>query len=352
MVAADGAPKDFFDRIQTVTEQFLTKRRRKKRLKREKQERKSVFVDWVESFLWAATVVLIINQYLFQAYQIPSGSMIDTLLIHDRIFVNKLVYGPELLPGLLKLPSPITPQRNDVIIFENPKYISRGTAFDIAQRIIFMLTLSAIDIDKDKNGNPREHYLIKRAVGVGGDRIFNRRGEMFIQFAGEDRRVAEREYNKQRRWTHTIRRLATDADYTAHANAVRSDMWFDAGLVLPPTEEYEVSEQAFGYQMEEYSKEFFRLSIARTIAPWDRRYRSFYYWNLGWYVPAGRILPLGDNRDNSLDGRFFGAVKKTKILGQGLFIFWPGYETTETGRRSPEARFFDLQRWSRAGKIR
>lgn len=44
----------------------------------------------------------------------------------------------------------------------------------------------------------------------------------------------------------------------------------------------------------------------------------------GWYVPTGRVLPLGDNRDNSRDGRFFGPVKEKKILGKGVFIYWPG----------------------------
>ena len=57
-------------------------------------------LDWLGAFLWAAVVVLLINQYLFQAYRIPSGSMIPTLLIGDNLFVNKVVYGPEVLPGI------------------------------------------------------------------------------------------------------------------------------------------------------------------------------------------------------------------------------------------------------------
>jgi signal peptidase I len=42
---------------------------------------------------------------------------------------------------------------------------------------------------------------------------------------------------------------------------------------------------------------------------------------LGWYVPKGRMLPLGDNRDNSRDGRYFGPVPETKILGQAVFKY-------------------------------
>jgi signal peptidase I len=151
---------DFFDTIQGLTEGCLSRRKRIKRIKKEKQRAKNPVLDWIEAFLWAAGVVLLINQYFFQAYQIPSGSMIDTLLIKDRIFVNKIIYGPELLPGMAKLPSPIKPKRNDVIIFENPSYISQGPVFDIAQRIIYMLTLSLVDIDRDESGDPKVHFLI------------------------------------------------------------------------------------------------------------------------------------------------------------------------------------------------
>ena len=177
----------FFDRLQYLTEKFLTYRRRVKRIKREKQKRKNVVLDWLGAFLWAAGMVLLINQYLFQAYQIPSGSMIDSLLIGDHIFVNKFIYGPELLPGLGKLSSPVKPKRNDIVIFENPSYISRGTVFDIAQRIIYILTLTRVDIDKDERGEPKAHFLIKRAAGVGGDRFIQEKGNMRIKPAGESR---------------------------------------------------------------------------------------------------------------------------------------------------------------------
>jgi signal peptidase I len=43
----------------------------------------------------------------------------------------------------------------------------------------------------------------------------------------------------------------------------------------------------------------------------------------GWYIPEGKFFPLGDNRDNSRDGRFFGPVHKSKVLGKGSIIYWP-----------------------------
>ncbi|HUI69608.1 MAG TPA: signal peptidase I, partial [Spirochaetia bacterium] len=43
----------------------------------------------------------------------------------------------------------------------------------------------------------------------------------------------------------------------------------------------------------------------------------------GYYVPPGRLFPMGDNRDNSRDARYFGAVSLDKVLGKGLFKYWP-----------------------------
>jgi signal peptidase I len=224
---------DFFDAIQAWTEGHLSRKRRIRRVKKEKQLAKNPLVDWIEAFIWAVGMVLLINQYLVQAYQIPSGSMIDTLLIKDRIFVNKIVYGPELLPGVAKLPSPIKPQRNDIIIFENPSYISRGPAFDIVQRIIYMLTLSLVDIDREESGDLRVHFLIKRAAGVAGDRFVSDRGELKIRFAGEDRWVNERDYMAQRGWGHALSRLMEGASYPDLLEAGRAAAFMDLGLPLP-----------------------------------------------------------------------------------------------------------------------
>ena len=47
------------------------------------------------------------------------------------------------------------------------------------------------------------------------------------------------------------------------------------------------------------------------------RYRN------GIYVPEGYVLPLGDNRDNSRDGRYFGAVEESSINGRVIGRFWP-----------------------------
>ncbi|MDR0663368.1 MAG: signal peptidase I [Spirochaetaceae bacterium] len=324
MAAKKARQRDFFDSIQAVTEAYLSRRREIQRIKREKQQEKNPVVDWIEAFLWAVSVVLLINQYIFQAYQIPSGSMIDTLLIGDRIFVNKLIYGPELLPGIGKLNSPVKPARNDIIIFENPAYNSRGTAFDVAQRIIYMLTISFVDIDRDQSGNPKAHFLIKRAVGMGGDHFYSVRGDMMIRFNGEDRFVDEAEYNRLRGWKHNITRMVDESDYPVLELAGAAAAWID--LALNPTPEMldaigSYNEIRYG-DVNAFNTAWLETNCAAF--PHEDRYSEQLARRLqGWYVPQNYILPLGDNRDNSHDGRYFGSVRTEKILGKGAFIYWP-----------------------------
>ncbi|HCC37080.1 MAG TPA: signal peptidase I [Treponema sp.] len=323
-MSVDNHRENFFDRIQHLTEAYLTRRKRIRRIKKEKIKAKNPVLDWIDAFLWAAGMVLLLNQYLVQAYQIPSGSMIDTLLIKDHIFVNKLIYGPELLPGIGKLPSPIKPKRNDIIIFENPSYISRGPVFDIAQRVIFMLTLSFVDIDKDEDGNPRAHFLIKRAVGMAGDHIITDKGNLKIRFSGDDRWTDEREYAAAMNWKHNITRLIDENQYPALETAGQEAAWSDLGLPVPGRLA-SVSRNLAGMRALDYlAHERARLEVLRSALPQENRYRALLARHrLGWYVSESRVLPLGDNRDNSNDGRYFGPVKESKILGGGLLIFLP-----------------------------
>jgi signal peptidase I len=314
---------DFFDCLQVLTEDILSRRRQRRRIKKARQRKKNPVLDWVEAFLWAAGMVLLVNQYLVQAYQIPSGSMIDTLLIGDHIFVNKIVYGPELLPGLGKLPSPVKPKRNDIVIFENPAYSSRGVAFDIAQRVIYMLSLTLIDIDRDENGAPKPHFLIKRAVGAPGDRFVSRRGDLRVRFAGEDRWVEEGDYNAARGFGHRLSRLIAPEDYPALEAAGRAAAYAELGL-RPPALSPSLTAARIDH-VDSFAYHRARLELLRAAQPQESRYRALLAkYTLGWYVPEGRILPLGDNRDNSQDGRVFGPVKTGKVLGRGLVVYWPG----------------------------
>jgi len=314
----------FFDKIQKTTEKFLTYRKMKQRVKKEERQAKNPLIDWIGAFLWAAGMVLLANQYLVQAYRIPSGSMIDTLNIGDHVFVNKIKYGPELLPGILKLPSPIKPKRNDIIIFENPSYISRGPVFDIAQRILYMLTLTLVDIDKEENGEPRVHFLIKRAAGAAGDRFILENGNMKILFSGEKDWVNEQDYVTSRGWNHHISRIMKQEQYPVIKAAGQVSAFMDLKMAVPD-DLLEVASKARDLTAPDFlAHEKARLETLRKLLPNEKRYSTLLArHNLGWYIGEGRVFPLGDNRDNSRDGRYFGPVRMSRVLGSGMIVYWP-----------------------------
>ncbi len=312
----------WFDTVQSVTERYLTYRKRKKYRLKKKQQAKNPIIDWLEAFLWAAGVVLLINQYLFQAYQIPSGSMIDTLLIKDHIFVNKLIYGPELIPGKFKLPGFREPERNEVIIFESPNYISKGPAFDILQRVLYMLTLSFVDIDKDENGNPKPHFLIKRAAAAGGDSVRFRKGELEIKPPGFEDWLLEKKFKELSDFPDTTRRLTSQDEYPAIKASAFADAYNGEGISIPE----KLSELASGGgpsgDMFAWMK--YRSEANYQINPQNRRYGILWRkFDTGWYIPEGWIFPLGDNRDNSRDARYFGPVSLKNVLGKAMFKYWP-----------------------------
>ncbi len=316
--------QQFSARLVRFTETLLTWRLRRKARRHLKQSRKNAVVDWIEAFLQAAFLVLIINQYLLQAYQIPSGSMIDTLLLGDRIFVNKVIYGPELLPGVAKLPGFDHPERQEVIIFENPSYISRGTAFTVLQRVIYMLTLSLVDIDRDENGEPRAQLLIKRAVGVGGDQVRIHEGNMLIRASGSDSWIPEDEFITLTGGSYSPRRMLSPSDYDTIRAGGAALARRDLGLPARPEDDAALQNlQQLGFG-DPFALERRREGLNYAARPHTERLRQrVQFIRTGWYVPTGRILPMGDNRDNSRDGRYFGPVSERNVLGRAMFIYWP-----------------------------
>ena len=306
-----------------ITENVLTWRKRRNHKKKAKHKKRHVIIEWLDAFLWAAFVVLLINQYLFQAYQIPSPSMENTLKVSDRLFVNKLKFGPELLPGIGKINGFAQPKRNNIIIFESPTYISKGTLFDIVQRVLYMLTLSIVDIDRDENGQPRAHFLIKRAIGVGGDRLKVSEGEVLLKPAGFSEWVGERELNPLYTPEYTTRRTINPIDYDAIQADVRVREFKEQGISPLPSDTNTTSGAAT-VRYDLFERSMTNNKVRHQIAPHQNRYRSEYArYSLGWLIPDGWIFPMGDNRDNSNDARYFGPVRVSKVLGKASFIYWP-----------------------------
>jgi signal peptidase I len=94
--------------------------------------RKSLLREYAEAIVVAVVLALLIRAFLIQAFTIPSGSMMDTLLIGDYILVNKLLYGPEIPFTDVHVPGFREPQRGDIIVFKYPADESR----DFIKRIV------------------------------------------------------------------------------------------------------------------------------------------------------------------------------------------------------------------------
>jgi signal peptidase I len=89
--------------------------------------------EYVEAALVAVVFALFVKAFLFEAYQIPSASMEESLLVGDHVVVDKLAWAPRGLPW-----GPVLPHREirhgDVVVFKGPEdpgrdFIKRAVAF-------------------------------------------------------------------------------------------------------------------------------------------------------------------------------------------------------------------------------
>jgi signal peptidase I len=94
--------------------------------------RKSLVREYAEAIFIAVLLALVIRQCGVQAFTIPSGSMMDTLLVGDYILVNKFLYGAELPFSDAHLPGLRGPERGDIVVFKYPNDESR----DFIKRVI------------------------------------------------------------------------------------------------------------------------------------------------------------------------------------------------------------------------
>jgi len=138
----------------------------------------------VKSILGAVLVYLVIKTFLIEAYRIPSGSMIPTLLVGDWLFVNKLVYGPTIPFTNVHLPGYSDPKRNDVVVFVSPT-----------------------QTDQPNDPNPT---LVKRLIGMPGDTLYMRGAQLYLNGipqrqgfdASKNPKAASDEVNDLFAWQH------------------------------------------------------------------------------------------------------------------------------------------------------
>lgn len=231
-------------------------------------KKRSKLREWTESVLWAVIIALLLRAFVVQAFRIPSGSMEDTLLVGDFLFVNKFIYGMKLpFTERTIVPGYREPGRGDVIVFKFP--------------------LDGRD-------------FIKRCVAVAGDTVRVRDRELYI-----NGRRPDEPYALHKAW-----------DLVEIPDAVMSDVF------------------RADYQRAWEERTFVNL-------PWMRD-------NFGpVVVPAGCVFGMGDNRDNSLDSRFWGPLPITSLLGKAEFIYW----SWDADNGEPAWRVWKKFRLGRIGRI-
>jgi signal peptidase I len=243
-------------------------------------------VDYARSFFPVALAVLLLRSFVFEPFRIPSDSMMPTLLDGDFILVDKFSYGLRLPVTNTKILNTGSPQRGDVVVFRYPL-------------------------------DPSENY-IKRAVGLPGDHVTVRDDRITIN--GEvmpfnvigtysDGCYINMQLAVEQLGAHTHQALLCPVPLEVTLYPLpecrRSDArGYVCGGALPP-----------GAQP---------LPAAPAIDE---------------VVPSGKYLMMGDNRDNSDDGRVWGFTPDANLVGRATYI-WFNWDPDRSGGPI----------WSRIGK--
>lgn len=204
----------------------------------------------VATLALAVLLALSIRAFLVEPFRIPSESMLPTLLVGDHLFVNKLVYGARIPGTDLRLPALRDPRRGEVVVFTVAKEDERTHPADLRPDL------------------PREEF-VKRLIGLPGDRIDIRDGDVFVN--GERVRTVREEGHLDDRHGRDLEVLTARLDGR------------DFRIVDDPE--------------------------------LDARSGRF-------YVEEGRYFVLGDNRDYSKDSRVWGTVRREELEGPAFLLYW------------------------------
>lgn len=171
-----------------------------------------------KSLAGAILIYLFVKTLFVEAYRIPSGSMIPTLLVGDWLFVNKLVYGPTLPFSNAHLPGYSDPHRGDVVVFVSP-----------------------FQADEAEHGADPTPTLVKRLVGVGGDTLYMRDGLLYLNgipqrqgyAAAQNPKGDPNEVNPDFDWQHKV-----ELRNTRFGSAPRQPTHDNWGPLLIPKDHY------------------------------------------------------------------------------------------------------------------
>ena len=222
-------------------------------------------VDYARSFFPVALVVLVLRAFVFEPFRIPSDSMMPTLLDGDFIVVNKYAYGLRLPVLNRKIIATGEPQRGDVVVFRYP-------------------------LDPSTN-------FIKRLVGLPGDHVEVRDNRIVVNGQPVPFTL-DGKYNDG----CYINLSKAEEQLGDHRHqAIFCPVAIDRQPLLSSCNRTGLRGYVCG---DEDAPGFLRT------APWSGE------------VPAGQYLMMGDNRDNSDDGRSWGFVPEENLVGKATRIWF------------------------------
>ena len=149
--------------------QSVKKKNEKKQGDRTSESRPArSLLEWIKSLAWALGIVLILRLFVFQTFFIDSGSMQNTLLVGDFVFVNRMAMGSPVPFTNVNIPGYSEPRRGDVLVFDPP----HDDTLTVIKRLVGMPgdTLEMRAGQLYLNGEPRdEPYAINDTTTDGFD---------------------------------------------------------------------------------------------------------------------------------------------------------------------------------------
>jgi signal peptidase I len=282
-----------------------------------------IAISWVKTLAGAIVMVMILNGLLIASFVVPTGSMENTVMTGDFLFVNKFIYGPstpQMIP-LANIPLPYyrfpgvrQPQKGDVIVFVFP--------------------------GNREEAKPQEfQYYLKRCVATSGDVIEIRNKQLFVNGQASS--------------------FPTDGKFGAPASITPDDHLFtfpegknftrdNYGPLRIPKKGDVVTLTPENY--DEWRvfmrREGHEVRIEGTTIFVDNKPTTQYT------VQRDYCFGMGDNRDNSLDSRYWGFVPMENVVGTPLIVYWSWETNLDAGSMfSTMVEKFKTIRLNRLGRV-
>jgi signal peptidase I len=223
------------------------------------------WLDWTAGLFPVIAVVFILRSFLFEPFKIPSGSMIPTLWVGDLILVNKFHYGVRLPVINLKITDGNPVERGDVMVFRYPP-------------------------------KPNLDY-IKRVIGLPGDEVAYLNKQLTINGQPVPK---------------------TPLPDFFEEDSLRYIKQFEERIPLGDKPEASVTSMRLHRLLNDADRPAFVPGADEFVFKDNCRYTVE---GVTCKVPAGHYFMMGDNRDNSLDSRYWGFVPEKNIVGKAFFVW-------------------------------